>query len=88
MASERSLFERIDATVSDLGALVEEMAGKVYTAIEGEELKRLAIEAGVDHTSEGTVVLREIGARLQHERDVNRELRRRIAALEGTPDDT
>lgn len=79
-----SLYERIDSAVSDLGALVEELGGEVYKAVESDELKRLAIDAGVDHTREPTFILREIGGRLQHERDVNRELRRRIAALEAS----
>lgn len=81
MADTRSLYEQMESAVCDLGALVEALAAEVYRAVEADELKRLAVLAGVDHTQEGTVVLSDIGAVLVRERDVNRELRRRIVAL-------
>ncbi len=79
---ERSLFERMEALHAEIAGLVEDMGATVYSAIEAETLKRVAIAAGVDHTREGTVVIESIGAELQRQRDVVRELRRCIAALE------
>ncbi len=79
---ERSLFERMEALHAEMAGLVEDMGWTIYTAIEAETLKRVAIAAEVDHTREGTVVIESIGAELQRQRDVVRELRRRIAALE------
>lgn len=76
-----STFQRLEAMTSDLAALVEEFGAVVYQGIEGEVLKEVAIAAGVDWTVDPTEVITRIGAALQRERDVNRELRRHIDAL-------
>jgi hypothetical protein len=79
---EQSIYERLEAATSVLGEIVNELAEATYEAIESETLKRVAIAAGVDHTTESSRIIERIGDALQHERDVNREMRRRIAALE------
>ena len=75
-----SLYERLKRVTDELGEVSEAFAEAVYCAVENEALKQLAIDAGVDHTQEGTLVLADVGAVLQHERDVNRELRRALTA--------
>ncbi len=76
-----SLYERMDALHREIGTLVEDMGATIYNAIENDTLKRVAIDADVDWTREGTKVIEDIGAALQRERDVNRELRRHRDAL-------
>lgn len=77
-----SIYERMEKMHGEIAQLVEDMGETVFYAIESETLKRVAINADVDWTREGTKVIEDIGAALEHERDVNRELRRRIKTLE------
>ncbi len=77
-----SIYERLARVTAELGEITEALSTEVYFAIERETLKQVAIAAGVDHTTESTRVIEALGARLQREQDVNRELRRRIAAME------
>ena len=77
-----STYERLERMTHDLGALVEELGSVVYRSIEAEVLKEVAIEVGVDWTTDPTTVLRDIAAVVQRERDVNRELRRQVRAFE------
>lgn len=79
---DASTYERLERMTHDLGALVEELGSVVYRSIEAEVLKEVAIEVGVDWTTEPTTVLRDIAAVVQRERDVNRELRRQVRAFE------
>lgn len=74
-------YERLERMTHDLGALVEELGSVVYRSIEAEVLKEVAIEVGVDWTTEPTTVLRDIAAVVQRERDINRELRRQVRAF-------
>lgn len=76
-----TIVERIEAVAREIAALSEEVMDEAYAAVENETLKRVAIAAGVDHTMESTLVLEAIGAALQRERDVCREVRRHRDAL-------
>lgn len=76
-----STYERLERMTHDLGALVEELGSVVYRSIEAEVLKEVAIEVGVDWTTDPTTVLRDIAAVVQRERDINRELRRQVRAF-------
>lgn len=82
MSGDLSLFERLEAVTSALGEITEELSEATYTACEQETLKRVAIAAGVDHTMESTRVIGHLHDVIQRERDVNRELQRRIRGLE------
>ena len=73
---EQSIYERLADLEAKLAATVEELGSAVYEAIEQETLKRVAREAGIDFTVPATEVIEQLGAALQRERDVNRELRR------------
>ena len=76
-----SLYERLAAVTVDLGEITEDLSEATYEAIESETLKRVAIAAGIDHTIESARIIEALGVALQHERDVNRELRRHNAGL-------
>ena len=76
-----STYERLERMTHDLGALVKELGSVVYRSIEAEVLKEVAIEVGVDWTTDPTTVLRDIAAVVQRERDINRELRRQVRAF-------
>lgn len=80
MTGERSLYERLADVTAALGEITDELSTATYEAIESETLRRVAIAAGVDHTVESARVIVALGEVLQRERDVSRELRRRIAA--------
>lgn len=75
-------MERVARTYQDFAVAVEEMGGTVYEGIESEVLKRVAIGAGIDHTIEPTRIIQELGRALQRERDLVRELRRQVKALQ------
>ena len=75
-----STFERLERMTNDLGALVEELGIVVAGGVEAEVLREVAIEVGVDWTTDPTTVLRDIAAVVQRERDINRELRRHVRA--------
>ncbi len=80
MTGERSLYERLADVTADLGEITDELSTATYEAIESETLRRVAITAGIDHTVESSRVIEALSEALQRERDVNRELRRQIAA--------
>ena len=49
---DASTYERLERMTHDLGALVEELGSVVYRSIEAEVLKEVAIEVGVDWTTD------------------------------------
>ena len=66
------------------GQTVEELGELTYHAVASETLKQTAITCGVDHTVETHKVLQRIAAQHIRQKDVIRELRRHVAALERT----
>lgn len=81
MAGRQTIVERLASLTDQLGGVVEELSETTYSAIERETLRRVAIAAGIDHTTESTRIIERLGEALQRERDVNRELRRHRDAL-------
>lgn len=79
--ADLSIVEKLSALTDQLYEVVEELGEATYSSIEHETLKRVAIAADIDHCIESTRIIERLGDALQHERDVNRELRRHVAAL-------
>jgi len=77
----QSIYERMNDLHGEMAQLIEDMGETIYSAIESDALKRLAIDAGVDHTIEPTKIIENLGHVLQRERDLNRELRRQLTAV-------
>lgn len=78
---EPSAYQRVADATKELAIAVEELGEVVYLDVESETLKRVAIEAGIDFTIDPVSILQQLGETIQRERDVNRELRRQVAAL-------
>lgn len=80
--NDRSLVERLEAATRELGVIYEDLAEATYHAVESEQLKQVAIGAGIDHTIVPTEIIKQLGQQLQRQRDVNRELHRQVNALQ------
>lgn len=57
-----------------LGAAAEVVAEAAYRQAERETLKRVAIGAGIDHTTESTIIVERLGAELERRQSVIDEL--------------